>query len=468
MLFVLFRKTKDAFVFLVFIALAFFVGAEIFVYGQGVEKEIASIYSGIEFVDIELLRQTLRDEPVILESFEDIARKFIADKIDFLQVDLSEMKISLYKMGLLIKEVPIVTKGKIDNWGGSAVGLYRILSGNKASYSNTSDVYMPYALHYYGKYYIHGIPYYPGGAKLDSSFSGGCLRLNDEDAQDIYKLADLNMPILVIDKKKDYYDYSKEELTKFPKLSAESYLIADLDSGYVFAEKDSSQQFPIASLTKLMTALIIAENVNLERSVLITQKMLDDGHGITEDLELGKRFRIVELFYPLLIESSNDSAEALSYFLGKEKTMRLMNEKTNNILMKQTTFTDPSGFDSENVSTSKDLFYLARYIFKNRSPILDITKKKKVLSFGENISFDIDKLWNKNVFIIDPTFIGGKTGYISEAKNTAVFLFKFHDEKGAERNIAFILLKSENIKTDTQKTYLWLLDNYFTLKNYEI
>lgn len=466
MLFILFRKTKNVFVFLVFIALAFLVGAGIFVYGQGVEKEIASVYYTIEFPDTELLKKALeKDKSIILDSFEDIAKKFIANKTDFLEVDLSEMKVSLYRMGLLIKEVPIVTKGKVDNWGGSAVGLYRILSGNKASYSNTSDVYMPYALHYYGKYYIHGIPYYPGGDKLDSTFSGGCLRLSDEDAQAIYKTADLSMPVLVIDKKKDHYDYSKEDLTEFPKLSAESYLIADLDSGYVLAEKDSSQQFPIASLAKLMTALVVAENVNLERSVLITQKMLDDGYGTTEELELGKRFRIVELFYPLLIESSNDVAEALSYFLGEEKTIRLMNEKAINILMEQTKFTDPSGFDVGNVSTAKDLFYLSRYIFNNRSPIFDITKKKKVLSFGGNISFDIEKLWNKNVFIIDPTFIGGKTGYIPEAKNTAVFLFKFYDEEGAERNLAFILLKSENIKTDTQKTYLWLLKNYFTLQD---
>lgn len=461
---------KNIFIYLVIVILAFLVGVGIFVYGQDVEKEMASIYYDIEFVDVELLRQSLssKDEPVILDSFEDIAEDFISNKTNFLQVDLSEMKVSLYKMGLLIKEVPIVTKGKVDNWGGSAVGLYRILSGNKASYSNTSDVYMPYALHYYGKYYIHGIPYYPGGAKLDSTFSGGCLRLNDEDAKDIYKTADLSMPVLVIDKKKDYYDYLKEDLTEFPELSAQSYLIADLDSGYVLAEKESSKQLPIASLTKLMTALVIAENVNLERSVLITQKMLDDGYGTTEELELGKRFRIVELFYPLLIESSNDVAEALTYFLGREKTIRLMNEKAINILMKQTRFTDPSGFDVGNVSTARDLFNLSRYIFNNRSPILDITKRKKVLSFGGNISFDIDKLWNKNVFIIDPTFIGGKTGFTKESKNTAVFLFKFHDEEGTERNLAFILLKAGNIKTDTQKTYIWLLKNYFTLKEYEL
>ncbi|MBU3942965.1 L,D-transpeptidase family protein [Patescibacteria group bacterium] len=443
---------------------AFFVSAGIFVYEQKFEKDILFIYSKIKFSDIELLKKALKkDEPVFLESFEDIGRKNITNKTDFLQVDLTDMEISLYKSGLLIKRVPIITKGDVDNWGGSAAGLYRILSGNKASYSNTSDVYMPYALHYYGKYYIHGIPYYPGGLKLNSSFSGGCLRLNDKDAEDIYNLSNLNMSVLVIDKKKDNYEYLRENKTDFPDLLSQNYLIADLDSGYVFAEKDSSMPVPIASLTKLMTALIVAENINLERFIFINEKMIEDGYGITDILEVGKGFQVVELFYPLLIESSNDAAEALSYFLGREKTIRLMNEKARNILMEQTKFTDPSGIDAGNISTTRDLFNLVRYIFNNRSPILEITKGNKVRSFGV-VSFDINKLWNKNIFISDTTFIGGKTGYIKESKDTATFLFQFTDKDEVKRNIAFIFLGSLNIKIDTQRTYKWLLKNYFVVK----
>ena len=140
----------------------------------------------------------------------------------------------------------------------------------------------------------------------------------------------------------------------------------------------------------------------------------------------------MELFYPLLIESSNDVAEALSYFLGREKTIKLMNEKAKFILMKQTEFTDPSGFDPGNVSTARDLFYLIRYIFNNRPPILEITKGNKVRSFGD-IGFDIEKFWNKNVFIDDPTFVGGKTGFIKESKSTAVFIFRLSDQDGRRR-----------------------------------
>ncbi len=449
---------KNIFKCFLIIILAFFISLGILVYEQVLEKEISFIFSGIEFPEMEFPEQ---DDSIFLELFEDIGEEFVSNKTDFLKVNLAEMKIALYKEGFLIKEAYILTKGNSDNWGGSAAGLYRILSGNKASFSIGSGVYMPYALHYYGKYYIHGIPYYPGGVKFDSLFSGGCLRLSDKDAEAIYELSDLNMPVLIIDKERDNYEHSRKEITEFPELSAKSYLIADLDSGYVFAEKNSLQPLPIASLTKLMTAVVVAENVNLKKSILIKEKMLE-AYGSTEGLELGKRFRVVELFYPLLIESSNDVAEALSYFLGREKTIKLMNEKAKFILMKQTEFTDPSGFDPGNVSTARDLFYLARYIFNNRPPILEITKGNKVRSFGD-ISFDIDKLWNKNVFITDPTFVGGKTGFIKESKYTAVFIFRLLDKDGIEHNIAIILLAAQSNKIDTQKAYMWLLDNYFVL-----
>ena len=438
------------------IILASFVGAGILVYEQEVEKEISLVFLGVEFPNIEFPE---KDDQAFLKLFEDIGEEFISDNIDFLKVNLAEMKASLYKEGLLVKEVPIVTKGNVDNWGGSASGLYKVLSGNKSSFSIGSGVYMPYALHYYGKYYIHGIPYYPGGVKLDSLFSGGCLRLKDEDAEDIYGLTELDMPVLVIDKERDDYEYMKREITELPELSAKSYLIADLDSGYVFAEKDSSQLLPIASLTKLMTALVIVENVNLKRSILVEEKMLN-GYGSTKELEARKIFGVVELLYPLLIESSNDAAEIFSYFLGREKTIRLMNEKAKFILMNQTRFADPSGFDPGNISTAKDLFYLARYILNNRPPILEITKGNKVRSFGD-ISFDIEKFWNKNVFINDPTFVGGKTGFIQESKCTAIFIFRISNQKSIERNVVIITLGARNSKIDTQKAYMWLLDNYF-------
>ncbi|MBU2579258.1 L,D-transpeptidase family protein [Patescibacteria group bacterium] len=398
-------------------------------------------------------------EPFYLKIILDIKNDFVAESKSFLEVNFSEMKMRLYKDGKSIKEVPILARGDIQGWGGSAVGLYKILSGNNLSFSVVSEVYMPYALHYYGKYYIHGEPYYPGGEKRFSSITGGCVQLSDKNAKDIYELSEIDMPVLVIDKEKDNYHPSIKNLSDFPEISAKSYLAADLDSGFVFAEKNSQEQLPIASLTKLMLATIVAENVDLKKSILTKPEWLEAGYGVTKGLDAGKNFRVVELFYPLLIQSSNDAAETLSHFLGREKTIKLMNEKTKSILMEKTIFVDPSGFDLKNISTAQDLFSLARYILNVRPLFLEITKGKKVRSFGE-VSFNLKDLYNKNIFFDDPNFIGGKTGFLKQSRYNALFIFKFFTDNKQPRDIVIILLGSEDNKIDTQKIYKWLQENY--------
>ena len=390
---------------------------------------------------------------VYLDFFEKIRNDFIDSKEEFLEVNLQEMKIKVWVNGILVKEVPILRKGDPQEWGGTAVGLYKAISKNRSSFSVVSEVYMPWSINFYGKYYIHGEPYYPGGKKLETEASGGCIQLSDQDAKTIFELTKEEMPVLVVDKEKEKYQWP-EAITEFPEISAKSYLVADLDSGFVFAEKDSQKQFPIASMTKLMTAIVVSENVDLRKSILVEKKMLD-AYGSTKGLDAGKSFRVVELFYPLLIESSNDAAEVLSYFLGREKTIRLMNEKAKAILMEKTNFADPSGFDLKNVSTAQDLFYLGRYVLNNRPLLFEIGKGKEVKSFGE-IKFDIKKLWNKNIFINDPSFVGGKTGYLKESGQTALFVFNL-----GEKNVLISLLNSENTESDTQKIYKWLQENYF-------
>ncbi len=372
------------------------------------------------------------------------------------------MAIRLYEQGVLIQEVPIVTKGDIKHWGGSAAGLYDVAAKYRVSYSVASKVYMPYAVHYYGKYYIHGEPYYPSGQKLDSPVSGGCLRLKNDDAAIVHNFAEKGMPVIVIDKDNDDFQYPEIEETDFPQLSAHSYLIADLSSGYVFRKKNAQVQLPIASLTKLMTALVVAEHIDLTKSLLIQEAMLE-AYGCSEVIQKGERLRVIELFYPLLVESCNDAAEALSYFLGRERITELMEEKGKSILMKKTAFGDTSGLSPENLSSAQDLFYLARYILNNRPPLLEITKSKEVRSFGE-ISFDIQALWNKNIFANDPTFLGGKTGYIKISGYNGLFIFRLETEENIERDIVIILLHSERLdlsKFDAQKAYIWLQDNYF-------
>lgn len=378
---------------------------------------------------------------------------------DFLEIDLEKMVITIFKNGFPEKRIDILTKGDAENWGGTAAGLYKVESGYRSAYSVASEVYMPWAVKFYGKYFIHGEPYYPGGADLVSDFSGGCLRLENEDARTVFEMTDLDMPVLVIDRHREFFPYEEKELAPFPKVGAKAFLAADIDSGTVLAERGSRKPLPVASITKLMTAIVLSENMDLTRRITIKEEMLC-GYGTTETFEEGDKLRIIDLLYPLLVESCNDAAEALSYFLGKEETIALMNEKARSLMMEDTVFTETTGFDPGNISTARDLFYLARYISNIRPPIWKITKGEEVRSFGD-LAFEMDELWNKNIFIKDPTFIGGKTGFIRRSKYNGLFVFRMKTESGDERRIAIITLGSENQKLDTQLIYLWLLENYF-------
>ena len=249
----------------------------------------------------------LKEEPLkpdfYIPFFEAEKEKLIYNESDFIEINLSQMKLSIFKKGRAEREFSILAKGDPESWGGSAEGLYRVLSGYVSAYSVVSEVYMPYALNYYGKYWIHGRPIEPSGSKFISPVSGGCLQFSDKDAKEIYEAAEINMPVLVVNEEKDDFKYSLAKASLFPEISAEKYLVADLKSGFIFARKNESEPAPIASLTKLMTALVVSENVDLARTVLITEEMLEKGFGETSGVEQGERLGVVELFYPLLIES---------------------------------------------------------------------------------------------------------------------------------------------------------------------
>lgn len=414
--------------------------------------------------------------------FEEFKKNLLKEKVDFIEIDLEQMKTNLYRAGETIKEIPVLAKGNPTTWTGNPAGLYSINRKIKTAFSVSEKVYMPYSMNFYGKYEMHGPPYYPDGSLLKSRSTGGCIRFSKENIKILYNFAEKGMPILITNAgfKKDDYQYLQPELiSDFPEISAKSYLTADFANGFVFLEKNSKDALPIASLTKLMTALVVAENRNFKKSILVTQKMIEPFRffdWFKPKLKIGKSYRIIELFYPSLISSSNDAAEVLSYFLGKEKTIELMNEKAKSIGMENTKFSEPTGLGNlinseENLSTARDLFYLGQYLLNVRPLFLKITKGEKVQSFGP-VSFDIKSLKNKNIFFKEVNsignkvsnginFIGGKTGYTETAGSVGLFIFELSTKNNEKRKIAIILLNSENLKNDTQNILNWLNKNYF-------
>jgi len=372
------------------------------------------------------------NSPSFLKSFESSVEEMKSARVSFLEVNLEEMTVRIYKKGGLAGEFPIIAKGNKDKWGGSAAGIFKIESGNKISFSNISKVYMPFSLHYFGKYYIHGEPYYPGGEELISRYSGGCLRLRNEDAEALYEAADLEMPVAVIPKKREKENF-KFNSSVPPEISAGSYLVADFSTGRILSEKNADLSWPAGFLARLMLSVTVADTINLERQI-------ESG---------GRSIRVIEFFYPLLTGSSEEPVSVLSSFLGENKTLRLMNQQAQAMLMENSRFNSLQSQDLQNTSTARDLFYLAEYILTSKPPIFKISKGEKVETFGPTF-LDLKNLENKNIFFRDPSFLGGMTDFSGQGYS-ALFAFEI---KG--RILIFSILGSENLKEDTQLLYSWI------------
>ena len=387
------------------------------------------------------------------EYFMEVREKFIADKASFIEADLSGMQLRVYENGVVLKEVPIKTKGREGSWWETPAGLYKIETKERNHFSSFGRVYQPWSMVFQGNFFIHGWPYHKDGTPVSSTFSGGCIRLADEDAEAVYGLIKVGTPILVHanDFKQDDFTYTAAG----PKISARNYLAADLSNNFVFAENNSRDIVPVASITKLITALVASEYINLDKSITIKQSML--ATTSLPRLKVGEKVPAIDLLYPLLLESSNEAAKAFAQTLGERYFVSLMNKKAKALGMLHATFTDPAGSDAGNTASAQDLFQLAKYLRNNRSFVLKLTTGE--LSRAAYGAPYFKGLENFNLFASDPKFLGGKIGKTTAAGETMVALFDATYENKT-RPLLIVVLGSDNVERDVLTIRNYVLANY--------
>ena len=144
------------------------------------------------------------------------------------------------------------------------------------------------------------------------------------------------------------------------------------DNSVVLEKNKDSSRIP-ASTIKLMTALTAVENINLDQTITLNQEMLSP-LGWSPALYLGLNVSARNLLKANLIQSTNDAAFSLTYFLTKGEFLNLMNQKAKELNMKDTAFFDVHGLSANNRTTATDTAKLLAYIYKNRPEILQITK----------------------------------------------------------------------------------------------
>jgi D-alanyl-D-alanine carboxypeptidase (penicillin-binding protein 5/6) len=198
-----------------------------------------------------------------------------------------------------------------------------------------------------------------------------------------------------------------------PEIDAESAISVEsnlYDSDRVIFEKEGQKQLPIASLTKLMTAVVVLDNYDLSKNITV-DSVADSQDSMKQDVKLGDTFPVENFLEIMLVESSNKSAYALSELMGEQEFVNLMNKKAKEIGLENTFFVDPTGLSYEDVSTAEDLAKLAEYILKNYPKIGDISKSKEFYVPGFGQVQNTDQLLGEI-----PDAVCSKTGFTDQAK----------------------------------------------------
>ncbi|HEY4512354.1 MAG TPA: serine hydrolase [Candidatus Paceibacterota bacterium] len=226
---------------------------------------------------------------------------------------------------------------------------------------------------------------------------------------------------------------------KQPITSGQAFVVADIDTGEVIIEKNPDAVFPIASVSKLITALVAKQYMNLRDIVTVSRSSVEI-YGTAGGLRTGEKILVNDLFYPLLIESSNDAAEVLAENFGYDEFIKHMNEKAKELDMTSTSFFEPSGLSENNVSTVYDLLKLVQHISKYHPDIWDISRIRQYAILKHS--------WgNASQLSRKSNFVGGKNGYTDEAHYTTASIFDALVDGGVRR-FAVILLKSNSREND--------------------
>lgn len=215
----------------------------------------------------------------------------------------------------------------------------------------------------------------------------------------------------------------------------------------ILFEKDADKILPIASLTKLMTAHVALEYYpDLSQTIEISQEAVFQ----TEDfgnLKIGEHLSVENLLYIMLIESSNDAAFSLVEIIGQEGFVDLMNLEAKYLGMGDSHFVDPSGVLAENKSSAKHLVILTKQLLE-RPLIWKILGKPEFDLYGPDGVFH-HKLLNTNELLGKiPEILGGKTGFLPEAKGCFLLVLEVPKNKGFLVNV---ILGAENKFEEMEK-----------------
>lgn len=224
------------------------------------------------------------------------------------------------------------------------------------------------------------------------------------------------------------------------KLNAVAAEVVDLRDKKTILNYNGGQNWPGASLTKLMSAVIIEEFLNPEETIEIPAS------GPTDEVLLpGEIYSVKDLMTIMLVSSSNKAAYTFEHHLPEEQFLKKMNQKAADIGMADTNFNDASGLSESSRTSGDDLVKLVQYIWENHGDIFTINRNSKAVI--QEIQTGADKeILATHQFAGRPDFLGGKTGFTASAQGNLVSIFTIQNHP-----VLILVLGTESRFEETEK-----------------
>ncbi|MDI6778057.1 MAG: D-alanyl-D-alanine carboxypeptidase family protein [Patescibacteria group bacterium] len=263
-------------------------------------------------------------------------------------------------------------------------------------------------------------------------------------------------------RKKNYYD---------TKIFASSSVVIDVDSGTILHYDEGRLRMPIASLTKMMTAVVVMEKMkNLDEVVTIDEEatLVDgtkvgcprSGYCVDERLRKGEKVTVKDLLMAMLLNSANDAAVALgNHIAGSQKEFaELMNKKAEELNLGDSKFCNPSGLDEDNCfSSAYDLARITAYSM--RYDLIWKIMKTPEVEIGSCDGKFSHRLKNTDVLLGQiPNCLGGKTGFTYNAGKS--LMLAVADPATGKHKVISVILNDNNRWEDMTKLINWTFENY--------
>jgi len=403
-----------------------------------------------------------KTKPVFMPAEEILQKKtsLAWEKRDFIFADMQDMQIYLYSEGILKNTFKITAKGKEGGFFEIPSGFYRVQNRARTHSSKLDKAISSWNVYFFDNYFIHAEkPNTP-----DASGVGGIILAMD-DAKKVFDQSQTDMPVLVYNPANEtepsFSFFRKTNLPhKVPEVSAAGALVEDLETGQILFEKNKTETFPIASISKLFTGFASLENLDAEKDIVISANALKT-EGSTASLSSGEIIKLKDLLYGLILPSGNDAAVALSE--QETEFVQNLNRRIKEIGLKKTNLQEPTGLNENNLSSAEDLLAALKYIYDNHPDFLALTREENYRVSNVTIGGrKISHVWkNINWPAQDPKYLGGKAGWTQDALQTMAGIYNLRLSEYGGRAIGIVMLGSRNRIEDIRAVINYLEQEYF-------